>query len=312
MKPLFYFKFIFAFVAATIFLSSCGEDSNVVDSNPSIQFNEGLGYITSDSDVSLGGSFSVYLSGVKGTNPMRTITVNEDGVKIEIASDRITFISGGGANPLLLSDNNVNSFDYRVTIKAHTTLGPKTYDFVVADDKGNTSTKSLKINVVGASVNMLEGILLNQSGPVGQGGLDLDTGASTGTVASNPNSLTAEIRDEGVVDINSDGTWRQQISGMNGSEIKYIIKGQNGISENFAFANIKYKEEISPLWANGKAFSEKSADGLRDVSGKVAVGDLFIVKNGVKYYLITVKAILNTPATGEDRNKDSYTFDVKF
>lgn len=309
MKPFAFFKILFLVGATTMFFSSCGEDVIETPEPPIIKFNDILGYITSDSDVTLGGSFSVSISGVKGKNPMKSITVDEDGTKIDISTNRITFISSvGGANPALLLLENKNSFDYKVTIEAHKTLGIKTYNFKVADDAGEVSTISLKINVVGSSVNMLEGILLNQSGPAGQGALDLDTGASTGSA-----DVTAEIRDEGVVNIQNDGTWKQQISGINGSEIKYIKKGQSGISETFSFDNIKFKEEISPLWANGIAFNEKSTDGLRDVSAKVALGDIFIVKNGEKYYLLTVKNIKITPeTTGEDRNKDSYTFDVKF
>jgi hypothetical protein len=306
MKPFAFFKFLFVVGVTTIFLSSCGEDLIETPVPPTIKFDEVLGYVTSDSDVTKGGSFSVSISGTKGSSPMKTITVEEDGTRL--ALDRITFISTGGANPLLLLGQNINSFNYRVTINAHETFGIKTYNFKVADDAGEVSTISLKINVVGATVNMLEGILLNQSGPAGQGGLDLDSGASTGS-----GDLIAEIRDEGVVNEQNDGTWKQQISGVNGSEIKYIIKGQNGISESFAFSNIKYKEEIAPLWSNGRSFNEKSTDGSRDVSAKVALGDIFIVKNGEKYYLLTVKNIKITPEmTGEDRNKDSYTFDVKF
>lgn len=301
MKPFAFFKFLFVVGVTTIFLSSCGEDLIETPVPPTIKFDEVLGYVTSDSDVTKGGSFSVSISGTKGSSPMKTITVEEDGTRL--ALDRITFISTGGANPLLLLGENINSFNYRVTIKAHTTYEEKTYNFKVADDAGNISMISLKIKVIG-----LEGVLLNQSGPAGQGGLDLDTGASTGSA-----DPTADIRDEGVVNIVSDGTWKQQISGVNGSEIKYIKKGQNGISETFSFDNIKSKEDISPLWANGVAFNEKSTDGSRDVSAKVALGDIFIVKNGEKYYLLTVKNIKITPEmTGEDRNKDSYTFDVKF
>ena len=81
-------------------------------------------------------------------------------------------------------------------------------------------------------------------------------------------------------------------------------------SENFDFANIKFKEEIAALWTNGEAFTLKSLDGLRDVSAKVEVNDIFIVNKGGKYYLLTVKSIKVTTAVGD--NSDSYTFDVKF
>lgn len=67
---------------------------------------------------------------------------------------------------------------------------------------------------------------------------------------------------------------------MNGSEVKYIIKGTNGISESFTFENVKYKEDVASLWSNGTAFVLKSTDMLRAVSNKVAVGEVFSKKWG--------------------------------
>lgn len=313
MKRLTFLKLFFAFSVFSLFLTSCGDDiNNPIDDNTpaSVKLNDALGYIDADSDVALGGSFSVYLTATKGSNPMKTLTILEDGQKIDITTDRISFDGNTGvANPLLLLQDKVNSFEQRITIKAHNSYSVGTYDFVVTDDKGLTSKVSLKINVVGTKVNSLEGILLNQSGPAGQGGLDLDTGASTGTVETDANSKNAEIRDEGVVNINPpyDQTWKQQISGMNGSEIKYIKKGQNGVSESFSFDGIQYKEQVAALWGSGVALTLKSADGKRNVTDKVAKGDIFIVKNGDKYYLLNTKDIVVT----QDNNKDSYTFDVK-
>ncbi|MCZ2100256.1 MAG: hypothetical protein LC107_01805 [Chitinophagales bacterium] len=311
MNRLTFLKLFFAFGVFSLFLTSCGDDvDNPIDTTtpPSVKLNEALGYITEDSDVALGESFSVYLSAAKGSNPMYTLTILEDGEKIDITTDRISFDgSVGVANPLLLLQDRVNAFEQRITIKAHPTIEAKTYEFLVTDDKGHSSKVSLIINVVGTRVNTLEGQLLNQSGPAGQGGLDLDTGASTGTLSTNPSSKEAEIRDEGIVDVLNDQTWKQQISGMNGSEIKYIKKGQNGISENFSFDDVLFKEQIVALWGNGVAFTNKSTDGQRDVSEKVQAGDIFIVKNGEKYYLLYTADVVVTT----ENNNDYYLFDVK-
>ncbi|MBK8624659.1 MAG: hypothetical protein IPN86_03475 [Saprospiraceae bacterium] len=213
------------------------------------------------------------------------------------------------ANPQLIPAADQAALNKDILFRAPSSTGTYTYTVKFIDAIGMSASINL-IASVGTKVNMLEGILLNQSGPTGQGGLDLDTGASTGTVTSNPSSINAEIRDEGVLNEQTDGTWKQQISAMNNSEIKYIKKGQNGVSETFDFSNIKFKEQIDPLWSNGKAFSDKSTDDKRFVSNKVVVGDIFIVKRDTKYYLLTVKAIKVTPGVGD--NEDSYTFDVKF
>ncbi|MBK9744285.1 MAG: hypothetical protein IPO94_15645 [Saprospiraceae bacterium] len=429
MKPFSFFKFVFAIAMTSIVLASCGTDDTGGTGSvvaPKVDLVAGTGIITSDATIAIGETFTVNLVGTKGDNAMKSITVNEAGTKISDLA-RLSFShTTGSANPIVLTSGNTSAFDIKVTVKAHTDISAKAYSFIIADDKGNTTTKTLTITTqgtppvfveptessskvsvatsglfvqrykvtkgtgnlasievskdgvkitdlttlyidnlqtnfsanpqpieaanqgaydkqiffrapatvgiyvyttkfidvnglstthtitvtVGTSVNSLAGILLNQSGPAGQGGLDLDTGASTGTVASNPSSADAEIRDEGVVNVLNDGTWRPQISGMNGSVIKYIKKGKNGISENFDFANIKFKEEIAALWTNGEAFTLKSLDGLRDVSAKVEVNDIFIVNKGGKYYLLTVKSIKVTTAVGD--NSDSYTFDVKF
>jgi hypothetical protein len=64
---------------------------------------------------------------------------------------------------------------------------------------------------------------------------------------------------------------------------------------------------IASLFTNGTNFTQKSTSGNRDVSDKVAVGDVFVVKNGDKHFLLIVK---NVKITTTD-NLDSYTFDVK-
>lgn len=416
-------KLSLSFLLYSIFLVSCGEDPlvNPTVNAPSVSLGTGSGITSADVTVDLGASFTVQVLGTKGTNLMKTLTIEEAGTKVDIS--RLTFASGGGANPLLLTGTNTSSMDVKVTIKAHSDVSTKAYRFVVTDDTGNSASKSINITTkgtppiisaptadhvvevnvnslfstkfkvakgtaqlqsievliddkratdssrffyheltkpfnanpyaipatdkdnldkdiiirspmtpgvykytikfidaaglsssknitatVGKKVTMLTGILLNQSGPDGQGGLDLDTGKSTGTVSSDPTSATAEIRDEGIVNLTNDPTWKQQISGMNGSVVKYIIKGKNGISETFKFEDVTFSEQIPALFTNGTDFTLKSTTGNRDVSNKVAVGDIFVVKNGAKHFLLVVK---NVKITTND-NSDSYTFDVKF
>jgi hypothetical protein len=301
MKPFTFFKSMMLFSILSLTLFSCTDDGSgdITDTAPVVT-------LTSPADVTVkkDSTFIVKISGVKGTNNMKSLTINEAGTKV--SADRITLSSGGGSGTIALLGANTSSFDFTISIKAHKDVATKKYDFVVADDAGLTTTKSVNVTT-GTGLFMLEGILLNQSGPTGQGGLDLDTGAGTGSA-----DVKADIRDEGVVDPVNDGTWKQQISGVNGSEIKYIKKGQNGVAESFTFAGVIFQEQIISLWSNGVAFNKKSTDN-RDISDKVAVGDVFVVKNGTKYYLITVKNIKITPdiLNDPDRNKDSYTFDVK-
>ncbi len=101
--------------------------------------------------------------------------------------------------------------------------------------------------------------------------------------------------------------WLQQISGVNSTEVKYIKKSANGISELFTFDAIKYKEEIAGLWGNGTPFT--ATIGSRSVSNKVAKGDIFIAKKGSNYYLINVEDVeINY---NSDNNADNYVLDIK-
>lgn len=246
----------------------------------------------------------------KGSSNIASIEVLIDGVrttelnKLYYGNLQTNFT----ANPFTIPTADQALIDKILTFRAPAAVGVYTYTVKFTDVTGLSSSHNI-IVYTGEEVSNLEGILLNSAGPTGTGGLDLDTGASTGSTAA-----TAEVRDEGIVNNASDGTWKQQISGVNGSELKYVEKGKNGVPETFAFDNIKTKEQIVPLWAAGRAFTQKSTiDNTRLVSDKVNKGDIFILKKGTNYYLLSVRDIKITPeTTGEDRNKDSYTFDVKF
>ncbi len=301
MKGLNLFKLFVIGGIMSLFLASCGEDDiMVVETPPTIEFGSGLDVLTGNANLILDESFKVNLIGRKGTANLRVLRVLEDDVLVDV--NRITFPFEGGANPLLLIANP-ESLDLTLTIQSHDIIGERTYSFVLEDVNGATNTISLKINVEGTAVTLLEGVLLNQGGPAGTGGLDLDTGTSTGSA-----DPRAEIRDEGIDLGRPNATnWRQQISGINGSEIKYLKAGQNGLAENFSFGDIKIKEQLASLWDNGIAFTRKSADNMRDVSEVVSKDDVFIIKNGNKYYTIIVKDITVTTSDNDDR----YVLDIK-
>lgn len=210
-------------------------------------------------------------------------------------------------NTISLTGNDAKGFNKEIYIKTPAASGTYTYTVLFRGVNGLEASRKIQITV-GTPVVSLTGILANAAGGSTVGGLDLDSGASTSISATNPTSATAEIRDEGQVNPPADKTWRQQISGMNGAEIKNLLPGSNGLSAGFTLENILYKEEIAALWDRGIAFTEKSADGLRLVSAKGKTGDLFIVKSGSKFYLAKVSEI---KATASD-DKDQMIFSVKW
>lgn len=298
MKSLNFFKFVFVFVVFSVFFTSCGDDTNIIDTDqdPTLEIVSTDSTVSSDITIKAGEDFLVQLKGAKTDNPLRTITVQEAGVNIPL--ERLSL----NANPSLLLGTDVDGFStYFVGIRAHSDISTKTYSFILEDTKGNKTTKSFAVTTAALTdADVLMGVLLNQGGPVGTGGLDLDTGLGKGSM-----DASAELRDEGINGADPSENWLQQISGVNSTEVKYIKKGANGVSELFTFAGIKYKEEIASLWSNGTAFT--ATIGSRSVSNKVAIGDVFIAKKGTNYYLLNVVDITET----NNDNTDNYKFDIK-
>ncbi len=246
---------------------------------------------------------------VKGTSDLKSITILLDG---KVPSDLSGIFLGQlqtpvATNIITLSGNDTQGLNKELFIKTPTTIGTYVYTIRFQDTNGLEASRKIQITV-GSPVISLTGILANAAGSSTVGGLDLDSGASTSILASNPTSSTAEIRDEGLVNPPADKTWRQQISGINGTEVKSLVPGTNGMPAGFTFESILYKEEISLLWAKGVNFTEKSADGARNISGKIKTGDLFLVKSPSKYYLMKTSEIKPTAAD----EKDQFLFSIKW
>jgi len=295
MKLSVYLRFAWVFLAVATLFTSCTDDGTGEGANPTVQFVAGSNYVIGDVEVIPGSVIQVNLTATKGDSDLKVLTVKEDGTNI--ALERITI--GGvaaNANPTLLFGADKTSFDYVIGIEVHGSLDAKTYSFEVEDESGAKATGSFKVTVAGTLVTMLTGVLLNQDGPQGTGGLNLLTGVGTGSA-----DASAHIKDEGI-DLGAPSNavnWIQKISGVNGSEMKYIVKGQNGVNESFTFAGISIKEELVDLWDKGTSFT---------VSNVIKVGDFVMVKNGTNYFLLEVKEVNVTP----NDNADNYKFDIKY
>ncbi|MFZ1704078.1 MAG: hypothetical protein WAT79_07005 [Saprospiraceae bacterium] len=279
-----------------LLISSCTDDGTGTDADTkaTISFETGSGYITGDTELVINSSFTVNVKATKGTNDMKVLRIKQGSTNV--ALDRITIGgSPANANPLLLFSGDKAAFNYVITIQSDSILGSKTYSFEVEDENGNIAGKSLIITESGTLVTSLNGVLFNQGGPTGTGGLNLKNGAGVGSM-----DASAHIKDEGIdLGLPDASNWKQQISGVNGSQLKYIVKGQNGVPESFTFGDITIKEQILGLWSAGTAFT---------VSNKIKVGDLIIVNNGVDYFLLEVKEVNLTTID----NKDNYKLDIKF
>lgn len=284
---------------------------------PQVSLVSESGYVSNNAQVELGGTFTVKLRTTPGTNSIKTITILEEGVKL--STSNFTVKENGQTltsnNPLLVVGNSKGGSIYEITIQAAATEATKRYTFEVTDDGSLTDQVAIDITTKGAQLTELTGkLLLNQDGPEGQGGLDLDTGESVGSIATNTGNPAidtsykrAEINDEGNVTKNST-EWRQVISPTNGAAVRYVDKTK--LPENFSYENVKTETEIISAFDLGIKFTPVMENGMvvDFESNKVQVGDVFTVKTADnRYFIIKVTKIVVTP----NDNKDYYEFSIK-
>ncbi len=326
MKNLF-FKSTTLLVLFALLFTACEEDTPIVtgdplDTPPSISFIEADDFLNKDTEIEVGQAFAVRVEMLAGTSNLSALTIYEDGVQLDPARISIAGVDLAN-NPQLIINKTGQTFD--ITIAADPAVEEErfySYAFEVEDEGKLTDVISLGIttllpeeeeeeDVTTPLEQILVGVLLNQAGPSGTGGLDLDTGTGTGS-----NDASAEIQDEGIdFDKTADVNWRQQISGANGSIVRLANLG--GVAENLTFDKVENKEQVLAAYEAGASLAgndmlENPSDNTNDelVSDPVQIGDVFAVFGATtgKYYLLQCT---NVNATASD-NDDSYEFTIKF
>ncbi len=308
-------------LSGTLIFNACTDDTTgggggSNDVPPQASLVAESGFISANADVDASAPFKVKLRTTPGTNQIKSIEILEEGVKLP--TTRFT-INGGAItsnNPFLVTGTSKGGATYEIAIQASSNFQEtKRYTFVITDDKNVTDEVAVDITTKGTQLVEFTGkLLLNQDGPAGQGGLDLDTGESVGSIASstgNPAIDTsykrAEINDEGNVSP-TNNTWRQVISPTNGAAVRYVDKGK--LPETFSYDNVKTQEEIVNAFDTGIKFKEVVVNGMvvDFESNKLAEGDVFTVKTADnRYFIIKVTKITVTP----NDNNDFYTFSIK-
>ncbi|MEM1327767.1 MAG: hypothetical protein AAGI23_17530 [Bacteroidota bacterium] len=317
----FNFKFAALFAFAILFFASCEEDTiggGVDDVAPSISLVSEAGFISGDATQDVGAAIKFKVDVRPGSSDLNTLTIFEDGSRVPLARINLS------ANPLLIVDTDAkeNGATYEIEVTPDANIidaGVYTYSAEVADDAGEIATTSFILtteNPLTALTNNIEGVLLNQAGPAGTGGLDLSTGESVGS-----NDPAADIQDEGIdEDITVANNWRRQISGANGASVVFV-DDIGKVAEGLTFETVEFKEQIVDAFTSGLTLAGDDADcnctdntSGEEVSDVVQVGDIFAVSsvdnttNTTTIYLIQCTDVTMTD-TG---NSDSYTFDIKY
>ncbi len=283
--------FIFPILLAFVALFTACDNTPEPAVGPSISLGTGGQFVSDTATVFTDSTFQIQVTASKGDADLRTIEVRENGTAI--ANTRI-LIDGftAGANPSPLFDAALSSFTYVLTITAGSTADETNeYTVIVTDTDGLNASASVDVTTKSFGTFVTERnviLLLNQAGPAGQGGLDLESGNSIGT-----NNDSADIRDMGIdLALPNASNWKQQIGTINTSVLKVPAAGLN-------YDEILTKEQLRIAYDAGQSFT---------TSDKVAEGDLFLALTSEgNYYLLKTDAITVTP----NDNSDRYEFSVK-
>ncbi len=312
-------KFLWIFAGgllfSNLFLSTgCGDDPVTVDDTPPlVSFASGSG----DDQTVVGTDVwvEVTVDAAKGTNDLKAITVYDDGVKVGL--DRLQFDgAAAAANPALITGSDVTGFSRVVKINVQDTYSENTYTIEVEDTKALKDEVTFKVTTLEPIENTETGVLWNQAGAAGFGGIDLDDGTTTGTKQSNTGDpdidesyLRAELRDMGIDSLAGSGdNWRLLWGGMNGVEVRFL--GNN--PTDFNFAAIDSKQAITDRFDEATAIDGTLTGwGSFKVSGTIAIGDVFVIKKGDdRTYLVQVDDITETTVLGD--NDDNYEVSIKY
>ncbi|MCI4668267.1 MAG: hypothetical protein MRZ79_09025 [Bacteroidia bacterium] len=288
-------SFFFATVAALAVLFSACTTDPIEPVGPSLTLELTSNVGTNQDSVAVDSFFTVLVTASSGTNTLKTIEVQENGVAISDLS-RLDFNGfSAGSNPSPLGASDTATLDWTLRIKAPSVEGANDYTIVITDQIDSTIERTVSVTsfvpFTEVDTNTVVLRLRNQAGPAGQGGLDLDTGDETGTM----NETTHDLADLGI-DVSKAVDWIQKIKSANGAELRKVDNSTN-------FADVMFKEQVEEIYNASTVIPAES-----DV---VQQGDMFAVKvaSGVIYLLYTAEVSV-TPASGD--NSDFYRFDAKF
>ncbi len=309
---------------ALTFMISTGcetEDDTPILLGPDIFFVVDPGFLSADAELALGETFKVKVRADRGDSDLKTLTFTFDGVDPKGAEldNYIKAISAGGSsitvnNPLLILGTATAGATWEIEIVPFGQLLNETvsYTFVVEDQAGKKASATLDITITGTPLQKsISGVLFNQAGPAGTGGLDLDDGVGTGSA-----DPSAEIRDLGInctINPANAENWRRQVGSVNGTNMVKVVPSAQ--AEGFTFDKVETREVILAAYETGTTLADGVSTSptcaetpVTDVSAPVVVGDLFAIKKADIYYIIRIDEV--NAVSGS--NGDNYKISIKY
>lgn len=154
MKRILFPFSLIALLAVNFLVTSCEtdgtEDPIVNGVPPEIRLLTEAGFISTDSQVSPGETFSVKVNAVAGDADLKSLTIKENGTNVP--SSRMSILLDGTDvtnNPLLIVDAYASGATWEISIDAPVDGGVNTYEFTVADDDNMTDVVTVDVEVFG-------------------------------------------------------------------------------------------------------------------------------------------------------------------
>lgn len=113
---------------------------------PTVQLNSGDGLVSFSQELDLSTDvFTVNVTGNDGDNPLRDLTIQENG--LTIPANRLTFRTGQTANnPILIAGADASGFTYEIEIQPDVaSAGDATYNFRLTDTDGMVANTDVTI-----------------------------------------------------------------------------------------------------------------------------------------------------------------------
>ncbi len=264
MKKLKFFALGLVGLATAGLTTSCEED--LPDNKPEIDITDPNG----SPSVEVGGSVAFRV--VCGTNEkLESFVVNKTfaGVTEEIADSTL--------------ESGLTSFIFVDTLFTASAEGTVTFSFTITDNKGESSTASVNVNVVQSLSDPVTGIVYNIMGP-NEGAWDL--------VNDEAKAVGDDDADKDLVDETTNAPiWSQSFGSLNGTE--FVLDN----SIDFDNASIT---DIAAAYENGTATAS---------TGTLAQGDIFVAKNiryPQDYVVVRITAVNSTVTDNEDNLEFEY------
>lgn len=280
---------LIALTILSAFFVGCEEEPPVTPTGPTLAFSAGAGTIDGPADVPVSTDFVITVIAASGDSSINQIVVEENGTAVDASRVQLDG-SPAGSNPSPVGPTFGAGFTWAITITASDVADAvSTYTIRITDAAGLSDEVSVDITHINGLTESTAVLLRNQDGPVGQGGVDLNTGNETGSA-----DPTADLVDMGI-DLgapSNDLNWIQKIGVVNNSEISIP-------DANFDYDAVASVAQLSAAFELGTKVDETPE--------KVQTGDVLLVKSEGVFFAVKVTNVNITP----DDNDDGYELSVK-